>query len=144
MNDQLSDELHARITALCDKGNELTEEGDFEKAIDPFRSALELIPKPIENWEAATYVLAALGDCYFMLEDFETAHYFFARAMYCPGAIGTPFMHLRLGEIQYELGNQDRAKDELARAYMGGGREIFEGEDPKYFQFIRQFLRDVK
>ncbi|MGB7380321.1 MAG: hypothetical protein WA959_27700 [Rivularia sp. (in: cyanobacteria)] len=39
--------------------------------------------------------------------------------MHCPGAVGNPFIHLILRQAQFELGNFDRAKDNLARAYMG-------------------------
>ena len=62
-------------------------------------------------------------------------------AMHCPGAIGNPFLHLRLGQCQFELGNLDRAADELARAYMGTGIEIFEDEEGKYFEFLKTRLQ---
>lgn len=61
-------------------------------------------------------------------------------AMQCPAAIGNPFLHLRLGQCQFELGNLDRAADELARAYMGAGADIFEGAD-KYFAFLKTRLQ---
>ena len=60
-------------------------------------------------------------------------------AMHCPEAIGNPFLHLRLGQCQFELGSLDRAADELARAYMGAGEEIFEAAD-KYFEFLKTRL----
>jgi hypothetical protein len=60
--------------------------------------------------------------------------------MHCPGAIGNPFLHLRLGQCQFELGNLDRAGDELARAYMGAGNEIFVGAE-KYFEFLKTRLK---
>jgi hypothetical protein len=36
-----------------------------------------------------------------------------------------------------ELGDHDRAADELMRAYMGGGPDIFDEDDPKYLAFLR-------
>ena len=54
--------------------------------------------------------------------------------MHCPNAIGNPFIHLRLGQVQYELDDFERAKDELARALILGGSGIFEEEDLKYMQ----------
>jgi hypothetical protein len=54
-------------------------------------------------------------------------------------AIGNPFLHLRLGQCQFELGNFDRAADELTRAHVGAGAEIFEGAD-KYFTFLKTRL----
>ena len=61
--------------------------------------------------------------------------------MHCPGAIGNPFIHMRLGQSQFELGNMDRAADELARAYLQEGLAIFEDEDPKYVAFIKSKLK---
>jgi hypothetical protein len=52
----------------------------------------------------------------------------------------SPFLHLRLGQCQFELGNLERATDELARAYMVAGEEVFEGAD-KYFDFLKTRLK---
>jgi hypothetical protein len=60
--------------------------------------------------------------------------------MYCPGTIGNPWVHLRLGQVRFELGQLELATDELARAYMGGGRDVFEGQDPKYFELVERVL----
>jgi hypothetical protein len=57
--------------------------------------------------------------------------------MQCPDAVGNAFLHLRLGQCEYELGNMDRAADELARAHAVGGAEIFEGAPAKYFAFLQ-------
>ena len=64
--------------------------------------------------------------------------------MRCPDAIGNPFIHLRLGQTQFELGNKDRAADELMRAYMGAGAEIFVGEAPKYLQYLGIVADDIE
>ncbi len=54
----------------------------------------------------------------------------------CPDAIGNPFLHLRLGQCQFELADLDKASDELIRAYMGAGKDIFSQDDAKYFKFL--------
>jgi hypothetical protein len=73
--------------------------------------------------------------------DFVAGRDNLANSMHCPDAIGNPFLHLRLGQCQWELGNLDRAADELTRAYMGAGDEIFESEDPKYLSFLKTKLK---
>ncbi|HZV69028.1 MAG TPA: hypothetical protein VFG10_05765 [Saprospiraceae bacterium] len=143
MAEELDKKLYKQITDLCDLGNEQTESEQYEKAFDYYLEALKLVPEPIEKWETSTWIFASLGDCKFLLNEFEAAHYYLTSAMYCPGGIGNEFIHLRLGQTQYELGNMDRALDELTRAYMSGGEELFEGEDPKYFNFIRSKLKGV-
>jgi len=140
----LDNSVYEKIVEHTDNGNDLVEKHeDYLKAIDEYMKALSLIPEPIEKWEASTWVLVAIGDCYFLMGDYVNAHQFLTRAMYCPDAIGNGFIHLRLGQVQFELGNEERAKDELGRAYMIDGEEPFEFEDSKYLIFLRQFMRNI-
>lgn len=60
--------------------------------------------------------------------------------MHCPNAIGNPFLHLRLGQCQLELGNMDFAADELTRAYAVAGKDVFSGAD-KYLAFLKTRLQ---
>jgi tetratricopeptide (TPR) repeat protein len=133
---ELNDETYANIRALCAKGDNLAESRQFELAFANYREALNLVPEPVEDWEATTWILAAIGDVYFLNDMFEKALGSFSDAVRCPGGLGNPFIHLRIGQCWFELGNRDRAVDELTRAYMGAGREIFENADPKYLQFL--------
>lgn len=77
----------------------------------------------------------------FLQEAYEHSKAAFSDAMHCPNALGNPFIHLRLGQSQYEPGNMQRAADELARAYMGAGKDIFQEDDPKYFEFLKTVLK---
>ncbi len=61
--------------------------------------------------------------------------------MLCPGAIGNSLIHLRLGQVSFERGNLVKAKDELMRAYVVDGEEIFEGEDEKYFNYLQKMVK---
>ncbi len=100
-----------------------------------------MLPEPRTNWQAAIWILGAIGDANYLGSDFAAGRDNLSLAMHCPDAIGNPFLHLRLGQCQYELGNMDRAADELARAYMGGGTELFDDDDPKYFTFLTSRLQ---
>ena len=137
---EFSDEIHNRVQALCRKGDVLAEEGKYPAALDQYWAAWDLLPEPQTDWEAATWILAAIGDANFLGGDFAAGRDNLSMAMHCPDAIGNPFLHLRLGQCQFELGNLDRAADELARAYMGAGSEIFKSAD-KYFAFLKTRLK---
>jgi tetratricopeptide (TPR) repeat protein len=138
---ELSDELHAKIRTLCESGDQLVDSEEYDQALAKYREALALLPEPANQWEAATWILTAVGETLFFKHDYEGAQQTLRQAMRCPDAIGNALIHLRLGQAEFELGNFDRAKDELARAYMGGGDKVFESEDPKYSSFIKLFLR---
>ena len=64
--------------------------------------------------------------------------------------VGNPFFHLRLGQASFELdppGDRDPADmtiDNLARALICGGIEIYRHEDKKYFEPIIQMLHPPK
>ncbi|WP_073288493.1 tetratricopeptide repeat protein [Hymenobacter psychrotolerans] len=136
--DEMDDALYQEIMLHCKEGDEAVEDDDYDRAIHAFQQAFDLIPEPYQEWEASTWVLFSLGEAQFFNEDYAAAKESLTAVMHCPDAIGNPLIHLRLGQVQYEMGNFAKAKDELMRAYMGQGEEIFEGEDEKYFTFLKQ------
>jgi len=141
---ELDDSVHEEIQRLCAEGDERAQAGHYPDALKRYWAAWDLLPEPRTQWEAATWILAAVGDANFLSGDFTAGRDNLANAMHCPDAIGNPFLHLRLGQCQFELGNHDRAADELMRAYMGGGQEVFEDADPKYIEFLQSRAKDVK
>ena len=138
---ELPEHLHEQISLLCKEGDAFSEQGDYENALSRYREAWALVPEPKINWEASTWILAAAGEVYFLQQNYEKALNSFLRAVQGLGGLGCPYIHLRLGQLHYERGDMDVAADELTRAYMSAGDEIFSQEDPKYFAFIRSKLR---
>lgn len=135
--DELSDTVYAQVQALSAEGDAHAERGDHDAALKSYATALRLLPEPWQQWEATTWLLAAVADVHFAAKRFEAVRAALSDAMHCPGAIGNPFIHLRLGQACFELGELDRAADELIRAYMGAGEEVFQSDDEKYFSFLK-------
>ncbi len=132
---------HELIRGFCAEGDELLGAGDHAAAINKYRAAWELVPSDKVNWEASTWILSSVGEAYFQIQDFPTALNRYERAVQCPGGLGNPYIHLRLGQLYYETGNHDASADELTRAYMGAGSSIFEDDDPKYLDFLKTRLK---
>src|SRR5262245_4603892 len=139
--DTLPAETFTAVRARAEEGEKCMVAGDFRKAFDLFLEALNLLPDPREQWNAAGWLLVALGENAIRAGSFQAAEAPLIDAMWCPGTIGNPWVHLRCGQMRFELGQMDRAADELARAYVGGGRAIFEDQDPKYFALVEQVLQ---
>jgi hypothetical protein len=138
---ELPDGLYERIKTLCAEGDELADDNDFAAALARYWKAWDLLPEPRTAWAAATWVLAAIGDANFLGADYAAGPDNLRLAMHCPDAIGNPFLHLRLGQCRFELGELDGAANELARAYMGDGEDVFAEEDPKYLTFLKTRLQ---
>jgi len=134
---ELDESVHRDVTRLCAAGDELAEQGRYEEAVAEYNKAWELIPEPKTDWNASTWILAAIADACFMIGKNKSARQALESAMTCPGGLGNPFLHLRLGQVLFDAGELDGAADDLMRAYMGGGPEIFEAEDPKYLTFLK-------
>jgi len=141
MESELDPELADRIDELSEQGDELMENEDFNGAYELYVQALELLPEPIHENMEATWLFVSLGDSYFFPGDFEQAQQAYREAVQCPEGLGNPYVHLRLGQCAFEMKNLDRAADELTRAYMGEGDQIFEDEDPKYFEFLKSRIQ---
>jgi len=134
---ELDESTHREITRLCEIADDLAERGRYEDALTEYNKAWQLIPDPKNEWETATWVLAAIADSCFLAGKHKSARQALEYAMTCPGGVGNPFLHLRFGQILFEAGELEVAADELMRAYMGAGKEIFEKDSPKYFAFLQ-------
>ena len=137
---ELPENLEAQILFHCEQGDDRQHEDEFDEALEEFEAAWDLLPEPKTQWELATGILAAMGDVKYLSGDYAGGIEDLGRATLCPGATGNAFIHLRRGQCEFELGNLDRAANELTLAYMGAGEEIFEDEDEKYFEFLKTRL----
>lgn len=133
---ELSDALHDQIVALSERGDALAAADHFAEARRAYEEALALLPSPQMQWSAWTWLQGAIGDSHWFEADWPACREAFRKAVAGPDGLGNPFIHMRLGQCALELGDEARAKDELMRAYMGAGKEIFEDEDPKYLEFL--------
>ena len=130
--------VHGRVVGLAQEADELVERGAYRDALVLYDQALALLPEPRDGWGATVWLLGSIGDVAFRGGYHEVAREALGDAFRCPGALGNPFLHLRLGEVHVELGDETRAVDELMRAYMGAGPDIFEHEDPKYLALLQR------
>jgi tetratricopeptide (TPR) repeat protein len=136
---ELPDAIYAQVTELSDQGSQAFDRGEFEQALSVFTRAWEMLPEPRTEWKAGVWILAGQGDCLFFLCRFREAREIFIVALNADisDTGNNTFAHLRLGEIDCELGNLDSAAQYLMRAFMLGGHELLASEDPKYGEFLR-------
>lgn len=118
---ELDASTHEAVKALCAVGDRLAEAGSYEAAIAEYNKAWLVVPEPKSEWQASTWILAAIADACFLSGYKTSAREALQFAMTCPGAIGNPFLHLRLGQVLLDGGDENGAANELMRAYMGEG-----------------------
>lgn len=137
---ELDDTLYEEIQKLCESGDLFSEKENYSNALIEYKKAYILIPSPIENWNASTWVLTAIGDTEFITSQFQSSINTLNKALQCPDAIGNAFIHLRLGQAYFETNELQLASDHLTRAYAIEGKEIFNIEDPKYYSYLEEII----
>lgn len=125
---ELDDETHGKIEALSEVGNDLLEGGDWRSALVKWRLALDLLPEPKSDWDAATWLYASIGDAQYQGGDFTQAKESLYDALNCPEGQQNPFVHLRLGQTLHALRDK-KSLDHFLQAYMLDGEDIFLLED---------------
>jgi tetratricopeptide (TPR) repeat protein len=137
---ELSPQIYRQVQDLCRKGDQLCEEENFEDALEQFDAAWALLPEPRNEWEVSHWILTAMADAEFLSGDYENGRESVLAALQCPGGGENPFLNLRLGQCELELGELEAAAPELIKAYRTGGQGLFEDEDPKYLEFVKRRL----
>ncbi len=125
-----------QIDALVTAADYDAEDGNYQEALDAYWAAWEILPEPKTEWDVALVLLGSIGDMNFLMGQFAEGVTNLSMAMHCKEAIGNPFLHMRLGQCQFEIGNLPSAKDDLRLAHIAEGDEMFANEDPKYLVFL--------
>ena len=135
---ELSDEVYDKITALSEKGDEYAEKEQFTSALKQYEEALNLLPEPKTDWEAATWLYTAIGDVHYNKQELDQAMSAYQKALMSPDGTGNPYIWFSIGQIFFEEENFEKAKTHFMSAYLLDGEEIFEGENPEYFGLINE------
>ncbi|NRB52290.1 MAG: hypothetical protein HRU41_31815 [Saprospiraceae bacterium] len=132
----LSHEVGDQLDALAQKGDAAFERGSYRNAIKTYQKGLDLLPEPRNLWEAKLWFTAAIADAYWFLEKYPEALEFLDESLVVEGGHANPFIRLRRGQVLFELGRMEEAREELLKGYKLGGEELFEDEDEKYLDLI--------
>lgn len=138
-NIKVSEQLQSELDELAEEGNKYFDNNEYDKALEIWKRALDLIPEPKKRISETVWFLTSIGDIYFLQGKYEEAFDNFedARNNLSEEGINNPFILLRLGQSAFELEKKELATENLLRAYMLEGKEIFEEDDKKYFEFLK-------
>ena len=114
-------------------------EGDFKKAIGLYDSILDQGKVPV-------WIVLSQADALQRCECYQDAFDCLAQIVKLKGGLGNPFFHLLAGLIKYksigEFGSGPGApSDEFARAVIGGGIEMLDGESEEIINKIKKILQ---
>lgn len=135
--DQLSEDLHAEIEKHSEAGNALIEAGDAAGAIAVWRTAFSILPEPRNQWDAALWLHASIGDAQRSQGDLQGALASFQAASASGDGRANAFVQINLGMTLYDLGDRQAATEPLLRAYMLEGEDIFDDFGRYYLDHLK-------
>lgn len=152
--------------SMRESGDALMRSGDYQSANDSYHAAWDCYAAErqhaadrgdVQQFDEqylskdAFWLLLSGANAQFCLGDFDgtldtgTTAFNLFKDIGC--VVGNPFFHLRIGQAGFEVeqpGDRDQKSmsiDNLARALICGGIEIFAKEDPKYLNPVLGVLR---
>jgi len=138
---ELDDATYNRIKQFTDQGNSELDAGNIAAARNLYIQALQIVPNPPEDWEASTWIFASIGDTYHAEGNFSKVLESFQNAIRCPGGLGNPFIHLRLGQASSSSGIWTGQRTSLPARIWARVRKSSRKKDPKYLAFVRQHMK---
>lgn len=124
---QLPENLYTSLSSLADQGNTLLDQDQPKEAIRIWREALALLPEPADQWQAAFWLYASMGEAYYQLAAFNEAITMFNQAASYPEAGDNPYPYYMLGKCYWHL-KHERAPELLLKAYDLDGEGIFSAD----------------
>ena len=126
----LPKEINDKVLVLKRAGDNFQMGHKNLKAVEKYQAAYELLPEPKNSWKYGSIIPFMIAENYFLnaffseknvgkkRECYNKALEYLAIVMSIPSNVGDGGNHLRIGQIRYELGEFEKAKDEFMRAYM--------------------------
>jgi len=134
---KLDEKLETRIYDLTAVGDEAGENGDYDTQIEKYGEAWTIVPEPKSEYEDVHWILGNIAEGYYSKGDMANAKKYYLEAIAYPDGAEDSLNNLRVGQFYFE---EDPV---LAKKYLTKARDlsegrIFEDEDPKYGEFVKE------
>lgn len=133
---EMDSNLQAQINKIAKDGDAQANKGNWAGQIEKYREIWDLIPEPKHEWDGGTWILGGIAEAYFQMKELESAKQFFNQSLKCHRGEENSFLHLRLGEINFDEKNLERARIHLKKAWDLSEGRAFAGEPKRYRDFL--------
>lgn len=139
--DQLSElNVSKKVIDTINKAEDLMEKMEYKKAIKLYEKAFSELQHPVQDFLNDLHIQEGIGEAYFHLGEYEKAIKTLNKILITPYGEETDNANilLRLGQSLIELGDLEKGKEFLLKAYTISSYDIFEGENSKYYNLIKR------
>ena len=133
----LSDAISEKVDKLAIEGDDFFDKEEYEKAIEIYKKAIDLVPEPKNIWETKLWFTAAIADSYWSLKKYKESLEYLNESLEVEGGEDNALIRLRRGQVLFELSRIEEAKKDFQIGHKLEGDELFDDEDKKYLKLIK-------
>lgn len=134
---EIPDAIQEKLTSIDDI---TVSSQDVAAKVDALYDMYSSLTDEQKQGREGRYFIIRIGEVCYAEKMIDDALDNFNFAMKFSDTLGNPYLHMRLGQLQYCLGNQERQIDELSRALIMGGEAVFNNESPLFLQMVKAEL----
>lgn len=134
------DDIQRQLEAFAERAQAAFFAEDYARARELYLEAFYLLPEPRYEWlqgeillDGASAAMLAAGDGHGVLELLRDG-------LEAP-VMNSPVINLRLGQAFLVTDDEDTAANHFLFALLGGGRAVFEQDDPIFYEFATERIR---
>ncbi len=128
------------LASICNEGETLYKEGDYDAALRLFYEAWLKLAKPQMEQEDSELILSYIGDTYYRLKKYNPAIEALRSALACQETTRRAWVLLRLGQALFDTTQEIQSKAYLQKAYRLGGKPLFKDEKSIYLKSIEALI----
>lgn len=137
---ELPENTSNEVFHKLNKGDKYFAAHKYREAITIYDEVLESLPSPKEDHDIFVLVNLSLGNSYHEVREYGIADYFYNKALEGERGLENALIWYALGKNYIKMGYEEKGIDSLVRAYILGGKELFQVDDFHYFSKIEHLV----
>jgi hypothetical protein len=133
-------EIQEQLEALAERADAAFEADDYARAKELFLKAFYLLPEPRYEWPQGGILLDGASLAKLLAGDGHGVLELLRDGLEAP-VMNSPLINLRIGQAFLIGEDEDTAANHLLFALLGGGRAVFDTEDPVFYEFATERIR---
>jgi tetratricopeptide (TPR) repeat protein len=136
----LPEQTFSTIAAFMNKAKIEIERKDYAAALTMYQRAEAAFPQPVEDYTGACFLCYSIAQVYLLQKEEAKALVYAKRAIGCLDGFNDAKAWYQSGLLQLRLGNEEAAKDDLAKAFALGSKAVFVDALPNETAFFNEHI----
>jgi tetratricopeptide (TPR) repeat protein len=136
----LSKENFVSIVALTNKAKIELERKSYINALDFYKKAENIFPKPVEKYTGACFLFYSMAGLLLLMKNEQAAAQYLTRATKCLDGVNDAKIWYQLGLMHFSKNNTEQAIAYFRKAFSISKEEVFISTDQQEIDFFETYI----